>query len=71
MSKKALVPINVLAKGSEPTGQYAGDVYFNTAETALYTYTGSVWTSVASGNVDGGTATSNYTSITGINGGAA
>lgn len=71
MSKKALVPVNVLAKASEPSGQHAGDVYFNTAETALYTYTGSTWTSVSGGNVDGGSATSNYTGITGINGGGA
>jgi hypothetical protein len=71
MSKKALVPVNVLAKASAPTGQYAGDVYFNTLESALYTYTGSVWTTVSGGNVDGGTATSNYVGITTLNGGSA
>lgn len=71
MSRKALVPVNVLAKASEPTGQYAGDVYFNTADVALYTYTGSVWAAVSGGDIDGGTASSIYTGITAINGGNA
>lgn len=71
MSKKALVPVNVLAKASAPSGQYAGDLYFNTNEIALYTYTGSIWSAVSGGNVDGGSASTNYTGITGINGGSA
>lgn len=71
MSKKALVPVNVLAKATAPSGQYAGDLYFNTAETSLYTYTGSIWAAVSGGNLDGGSATAVYTGITAINGGNA
>jgi hypothetical protein len=36
MSKKALVPVNVLATPSEPTGQYKGDVYFNENTQSAY-----------------------------------
>lgn len=55
MSRKALVPINVLAAGETPTGQYAGDLFFNTTETAVYTYTGSEWLPITTGKLDGGT----------------
>jgi hypothetical protein len=43
MSKKALVPINVLAAPSEPTGQYKGDVYFNENTQSLFIYNGGTW----------------------------
>lgn len=45
MSKKSLVPLNVLASASAPTipTLRAGDVYFNTTDNTLYSYTGSVW----------------------------
>ena len=69
MSRKALVPVNVLASGSTPAGQYAGDVYFNTADVSMLIYTGSTWTAIPNGNIDGGTPTSNYNGITAINGG--
>ena len=49
MSKKALVPVNILASGTIPTGRYAGDMYYNT-ETGLMVYTGSVWSQVSSAN---------------------
>ena len=59
MSKKALVPVNVLATPSEPTGQYKGDVYFNENTQSLFIYNGGSWIefvpTVASEN--GGTPT--------------
>ena len=71
MSKKALVPVNVLAKGSAPSGQHAGDLYFDTTDESLYTYTGSTWSAVSGGDIDGGTAVAVYTGTTVINGGSA
>jgi hypothetical protein len=59
MSRKALVPVNVLAKASAPSGQYAGDVYYDLTSALLFVYTGSVWNSI-SGVIDGGTPTSTY-----------
>lgn len=62
MSKRALVPVNVLATPSEPTGQYTGDVYFNENTQSLFIYNGGSWIefvpTVASEN--GGTPTSVY-----------
>lgn len=69
MSRKALVPVNVLAKASAPSGQYAGDVYYDSADVSLFVYTGDVWTPVGNGAIDGGTPTSNYTSNPVVNGG--
>ena len=43
MSTKALVPLNVLAIGSEPVGQRAGDLYFDTTTLKLRIYDGSLW----------------------------
>jgi hypothetical protein len=69
MSKKALVPVNVLASGSQPAGRYAGDVYFNTTDVSMLVYTGSSWTAIPNGNLDGGTPTSEYGGITAMSGG--
>jgi hypothetical protein len=69
MSKKALVPVNVLASGSQPAGLHAGDVYFNTSDVSMLVYTGSNWTAIPNGNLDGGTPTSNYGGITEMSGG--
>jgi hypothetical protein len=69
MSKKALVPVNVLASGVTPTGQYAGDLYFNTDDVSMLVYTGSTWTAIPNGNIDGGTPSSDYAGITELNGG--
>lgn len=69
MSKKALVPVNVLAKATAPSGQYAGDVYYDSTDVSLLVYTGEVWTPVSGGSIDGGTPTSNYTSNPVVNGG--
>jgi hypothetical protein len=69
MSKKALVPVNVLASGSRPAGRYAGDVYFDTSDVSVLVYTGTSWTAIPNGNLDGGTPTSNYGGITEMSGG--
>jgi hypothetical protein len=65
MSKKALVPINVLATPAEPTGQYKGDVYFNENTQSLFIYNGGTWIefipTVASEN--GGAPNSTYTGL--------
>jgi hypothetical protein len=69
VSRKALVPINVLALEETPAGQYAGDLFFNTTETALYTYTGAEWLPITTGELDGGAPTSEYAGLTIANGG--
>jgi hypothetical protein len=46
MSTKALVPLNVLAKGSEPVGQRAGDLYFDTTTLKLRIYNGTIWADI-------------------------
>jgi hypothetical protein len=43
MSKKALVPINVLSSGVEPAGRYDGDVYFNSVSQSFFVYNGVSW----------------------------
>ena len=45
MSRKSLVPLNVLASATVPTipTLRAGDVYFNTTDNILYSYSGSGW----------------------------
>lgn len=45
MSRKSLVPLNVLASATAPTipTLRAGDVYFNTTDNTLYSYSGSGW----------------------------
>jgi len=45
MSRKSLVPLNVLASATVPTipTLVAGDVYFNTTDNTLYSYSGSGW----------------------------
>ena len=47
MSKQSLVPLNVLASASAPTVPTlkAGDLYFNTVNNTLYTYSGTGWVS--------------------------
>ena len=55
MSRKALVPVNVLASATQPTGVHAGDLYFDTGLRALYLFDGSAWIEAASAlSVDGG-----------------
>ena len=66
MSKKALVPVNVLASGVQPAGRYAGDLFFKSSESSLYAFTGSTWTPVGAGSIDAGAPDSNYGGITAI-----
>jgi len=65
MSKKALVPINVLSTRSEPTGQYKGDVYFNENTQSLFVYNGGSWIEFVPTVAfeDGGAPTSTYTGL--------
>jgi hypothetical protein len=43
MSKKALVPINVLSSSVEPAGRYDGDVYFNSDSQSFFVFNGVSW----------------------------
>jgi len=62
MSRKALVPINILATDTEPVGKYAGDQYFNSTSKIVYTFDGVAWNPPASSGsltaVDGGNPSS-------------
>jgi hypothetical protein len=44
-------------------------LYFNTDNVSMLVYTGSTWTAIPNGNIDGGTPTSDYAGITELNGG--
>jgi hypothetical protein len=54
MSRKSLVPVNVPALASAPTEPTlrAGDLYYNTIDSTLYSYNGTIW--AASGGGGGG-----------------
>lgn len=72
MSKKALVPLNVLARSTEPAGQRAGDLYFNTATLKLRIYSGTLWIDINAGGgvqMDGGTPSSFYGGTPTVDGG--
>ena len=71
MSKKALVPVNILASGSNPTGQYAGDMYFNSVENTVYAFDGTYWNPVSGGSIDGGSPESIFGGTNPIDGGNA
>ena len=43
MSKRALVPLNILAVGAEPAGRYIGDLYYNTDTRNVYVFDGILW----------------------------
>ena len=43
MSRRALIPINILAVGTEPTGNNVGDLYYNTDERNVYVFDGVQW----------------------------
>ena len=55
MSQKSLVPLNVLASATTPTTPTlrAGDLYFNTTDQILYSYTGSAWVASSSSSSGG------------------
>jgi hypothetical protein len=75
MSTKALVPLNVLAKGSEPVGQRAGDLYFDTTTLKLRIYDGTLWIDIVGTGgagqlqVDGGRPASFYGGTPNLDGG--
>jgi hypothetical protein len=75
MSTRALVPLNVLAINQEPTGQRAGDVYFNTTTLKVRIYTGSSWIDLSGSGgtgqlqVDGGRPASFYGGTPAVDGG--
>jgi hypothetical protein len=60
MSRKSLVPLNVLASSTAPTipTLRAGDIYFNTVDGILYAYSGSSWISSGGGSTGGGESNS-------------
>jgi len=51
MSRKSLVPVNVPALASAPSTPTlrAGDLYFNTTDSTLYSYTGAAWAASGGG----------------------
>jgi hypothetical protein len=75
MSTKALVPINVLAMGTEPAGQRTGDLYFDTSTQKLRIYDGTLWIDIigtggsAGQQIDGGTPASFYGGTPAVDGG--
>ncbi len=70
MSKRALVPINVLAVGTAPTGRYVGDLYYNIDARNVYVFDGVEWleivTSVTADIVEGGDEVGGSDSYTAI-----
>jgi hypothetical protein len=70
MSKKALVPVNVLASGSEPTGQYEGDLFFKSTEKSLYAFDGTNWNPVSGGSIDGGAVDAIFGGVNPTDGGS-
>jgi hypothetical protein len=75
MSTKALVPLNVLAKSSEPVGQRAGDLYFDTSTLKLRIYDGTLWIDIVGTGgagqlqIDGGAPASFYGGTPNVEGG--
>ena len=65
MSRKALVPINVLSSAVQPTGRYDGDVYFNSNSQSFFVYNGVSWLeflpNIQPVTEDGGVVGSNQT----------
>lgn len=47
MSRLALVPINIPARSSAPSGAVAGDLYYDTGTGNVYVYSGSAWVASA------------------------
>jgi hypothetical protein len=43
VSRRALVPLNVLAVGTEPVGRYVGDLYYNVDTRNVYVFDGIQW----------------------------
>jgi hypothetical protein len=56
MAKQFKTPIAPPALSSDPTGQVAGEIYYNTVAGALKIFNGSTW-SLLTGSDGGGTTT--------------
>ena len=65
MSKKQLVPLNLLASATAPTPQSVGDMYFNTSSNTAYIWTGSAWLSTAAGGSGDGATIAPYADFDG------
>lgn len=50
MSIKQLVPLNLLALATAPTGVRAGELYYNTTDSTVYVYTGTAWVTTSRAN---------------------
>jgi len=50
VSIKQLVPLNLLASATAPTGVRAGELYYNTTDTTVYVYTGTSWITTSRAN---------------------
>lgn len=44
MSQKLLVPIGLVALSADPTGNVAGETYWNTTLKVIRTFDGTIWT---------------------------
>jgi hypothetical protein len=70
MSKRALVPINVLAVGTQPTGRYVGDLYYNTEARNVYVFDGVEWleilANVSADIVEGGDEVDGSDTVAGV-----
>jgi hypothetical protein len=64
LSNRRLVPLNLVALDSAPTGgMRTGDLYFNSVESKVYVYDGEAWI-VATGGGTGGGVTASSTAPT-------
>lgn len=60
MSRKSLVPVNFLARSTDPSRGVLGDAYYNTQDNALRTFDGTQWNAAASSGGGGGDNTWGY-----------
>jgi hypothetical protein len=70
MSKRALVPLNILAVGTEPTGRYVGDLYYNIDARNVYVFDGVQWLEIlantAADIIEGGDEAGGSDTVAGI-----
>lgn len=46
MSRKMLVPLNLLTRASDPSSGIEGDIYFNTEDKSIRIYNGEIWITI-------------------------
>ena len=71
MSKKHLVPLNIYASTTQPSGTNIGDAYFDYSQNVLKVFNGSIWITFSGSSsnideiifIDGGTPTTNSYSL--------